>query len=243
MQVIVTRTAGGAMITASGTVAVADADVLTMTSKTVGGSANTPLTGVTVATFTDTYTGQVASDLKATIDWGDGSTTDVGTISGSAGSFTVTGSHTYTSNGADNITVRILEDLPSGEGQIGIVTSKAVIGLAPGDFLLTTVTEGDANSHNVATFNDGNTSDTASAFTASIDWGDGTTTTGTVSGAAGSFTVSGIHAYADEGDETPIVTVTRTADSETATISGTTSVGEGDRFSLTVGSIDRKSVV
>jgi FG-GAP-like repeat len=234
MKVIVTRTADNMAITASGAVAVADADVLTMTSKTIGTTPNTPLTNVTVATFTDAYTGQIAGDLKATIDWGDGSTTDVGTITGSAGSFTVTGSHTYTSNGADNINVSILED----QGQIGFVTSKANIGLAPGNFLLTAITEGDANSHNVATFNDGNTSDTTSAFTASIDWGDGTTTAGTISGASGAFTVSGIHAYADEGDQTPIVTVTRTADSETATMSGTTSVGEGDSFSLTVGSIN-----
>jgi hypothetical protein len=233
MKVIVTRTSDSASITSSGTVTVADADFLTMTSKTIGATANTPLTDVTVATFTDSYTGQVASDLKAVIDWGDGSTTDIGTISGSAGSFTVTGSHTYTSNGSDNINVSILED----QGQIGAVVSKAIVGLAAGDFLLTAITEGDGTSHAVATFSDGNTSDTAAGFTASIDWGDGTTTTGTVSGASGSFTVSGIHAYADEGEETPIVTVTRTADAETATISGTTSVGEGDVLAVTANNI------
>jgi FG-GAP-like repeat len=234
MKVTVTRTAGGATITATGSVAVADADVLNLTSKTIGTTPNTPLTNVTVATFTDAYTGQVAGDLKATIDWGDGSTTDIGTISGSSGSFTVTGSHTYTSDGSDNINVSILED----QGQIGATVSKAIVGLAAGDFLLTAINEGDGSSHNVATFNDGNTSDTASAFTASIDWGDGSTTPGTISGGSGTFTVSGVHAYADEGDQTPIVRVTRTADADTATVSGTTTVGEADTLTVTANPIN-----
>ncbi len=235
MKVSITRT-GGPTITPQGTVVVADADLLTMTSKTIGSSVNQPLTNVTVATFTDPYLGNIAGDFKATIDWGDGSTTDIGTVSGSNGAFTVTGSHTYTDNGQNNINVSILDDVPN-EGQIGAVTSKAIVGLAPGDFLLTAVTEGDASSHNVVTFNDGNTSDTASAFTAAIDWGDGTTTPGTISGASGSFTVSGIHAYADEGGETPTVIVTRTADQETATITGDTTVGDADSFSLTANNI------
>jgi hypothetical protein len=140
-------------------------------------------------------------------------------------------------NGQYNVNVAILEDVPS-PGQIGSVISKANIGLAPGNLLLTAINEGDSNSHNVATFNDGNTSDTASAFTAAVDWGDGTTTTGTISGASGSFTVSGIHAYADEGDQTPTVTVTRTADLQTATVSGTTTVGEADTLAVTASNIN-----
>ena len=236
MVVSITRTADSVSITASGTVAVADADFLTMTSKTVGTTPNTPLTNVTVATFTDPFLANVAGDFTARIDWGDGSDIDIGTVSGSNGSFTVTGSHTYTSNGQDNISVSILDDVPN-QGQIGAVTSKVIVGVASGDFLLTAVNEGDGNSHNVATFNDGNTGDTASAFTASIDWGDGTTTSGTISGGSGSFTVSGFHAYADEGDETPIVTVTRTADQQMVTMSGTVSVGEADALLVAANNI------
>jgi hypothetical protein len=233
MKVVVTRTADSATAGATGTVTVTDADFLTMHSQTVGTSANQALTNVTVATFNDSYLGQVAGDLEATIDWGDGSTVDVGTISGSAGSFTVKGSHTYAADGRYNVNVSILDDLPSGEAQIGAALSTANVGLAPGTLLLTAVTEGDSNSHNVATFNDGNPADAASAFTASIDWGDGTTTGGTISGASGAFTVSGVHAYADEGDETPVVIVTRTADGETATITGDTVVGDADGFVVT----------
>ena len=38
-------------------------------------------------------------------------------------------------------------------------------------------------------------------FTATINWGDGTTTAGTVIGSNGSFTVAGGHTYADEGSD------------------------------------------
>ncbi|MEA2916539.1 MAG: hypothetical protein QOJ15_8620, partial [Bradyrhizobium sp.] len=54
-----------------------------------------------------------------------------------------------------------------------------------------------ASNTDVASFTINNTTDTASAFTALIDWGDGTTTTGTIVGSNGSFTVDGGHTYAD----------------------------------------------
>src|SRR5207302_9699228 len=51
----------------------------------------------------------------------------------------------------------------------------------------------------------------AGDFSASIDWGDGTTTVGTVTGGNGSFTVSANgangHTYADEGTQKITVTV------------------------------------
>jgi hypothetical protein len=223
---------GSVTITPSGTVAVADADVLTMTTKTIGGSSGQALTGVTVATFTDTNTSNIASDLIANIDWGDGSTVDVGSVSGSAGSFTVTGSHTYTADGQYNVNVTIIDDLPL-PGQIGTVISTADIGLSPGDFLLNSTVEGSASQVNVATFTDGTPGDTTSSFTASIDWGDGHTTAGSVSGGSGSFTVSGSNAYADEGDDAVSVTLTRNSDHHTSTVTGTATVGEGDGLSLT----------
>jgi hypothetical protein len=237
MKVSITRTVDSVTIAPTGTVLVSDADFLTGISKTVGSSPNQALTNVTVATFTDPYLGNIAGDFKATIEWGDGSAADTGTVSGSNGSFTVTGSHTYTANGQFNVTVGILEDIPS-PSQIATVGSKAIIGLAPGQFSLSTAAEGVLLSGQpVATFNDGNTSDTVAAFTANIDWGDGTTTPGTIAGASGSFTVTGTHTFADEGDEPVAVSVTRTADAETATIAGTTTVTESDTLSITANNI------
>ncbi|HEV2378139.1 MAG TPA: hypothetical protein VGS19_38990 [Streptosporangiaceae bacterium] len=64
-------------------------------------------------------------------------------------------------------------------------------------------TEGMSFSGNVATFTDSDASDpadSASNDSATIDWGDGNTSTGTVSQTGpGQFSVSGTHTYADEG--------------------------------------------
>ena len=68
-----------------------------------------------------------------------------------------------------------------------------------GQVLLSSATEGVALASTVATFTDSNSGDQAGGFTSSINWGDGTTTAGTVTGGDGSFTVSGGHTYADGG--------------------------------------------
>jgi hypothetical protein len=56
-----------------------------------------------------------------------------------------------------------------------------------------TATEGQSFSGTVATFTDPDTNATASEYSATIDWGDGNTSTGTISGSGGSFSVSGSH--------------------------------------------------
>ena len=230
------RTTDHATTAASGTVTVDDADVLNASGTTLHGSPNQALTGVTLATFSDTITGNVAGDFVATINWGDG-TTDTGTISGSAGAFTVTGSHTYTQNGQDTITVDVNEDAAPGVATASAeATSTATIGVAPGTGSNFSMPEGTAivSGTQVATFLDGNTGDAAGAFTASINWGDGTTDTGTISGSNGSFTVTtGGHTYADEGNDTITTTVTRTADHEQAQMTGQATVAEADSFVVT----------
>ena len=54
----------------------------------------------------------------------------------------------------------------------------------------------------VATFTDPAGPDTTSAYAASVDWGDGTVTQGTVTLSGGTFTVAGTHTYAEEGSFT-----------------------------------------
>ena len=95
---------------------------------------------------------------------------------------------------------------------------------------LTGATEGVALGSNttIASFTDSNSADSASGFTATIAWGDGTSSAGAISGSKGNFTVSGGHTYADEGGEPLSVTITRTADKASVSASGTVAVADAD---------------
>ena len=79
-----------------------------------------------VATFTDPGgpepnssdpSGSIGNHYQATIDWGDTSDPDIGTIGLSGSTFTVTGSHTYAKEGTYTITTMI-----DHEGVITTVT-------------------------------------------------------------------------------------------------------------------------
>src|SRR5215469_2304838 len=85
-----------------------------------------------------------------------------------------------------------------------------------------------AGNTDVASFTDGTLTDTAANFNATIDWGDGVTTTGTVVGSNGSFTVQGGHTYADDDFVLPVVTVTRTTDSSQLMLFGGVNVADAD---------------
>src|ERR1700732_4282132 len=103
-----------------------------------------------------------------------------------------------------------------------------------GQLDLGSATEGVALASNtdIASFTINNTTDTASAFTATINWGDGVTSTGTVVGSNGSFTVDGGHTYADEGSPQATVTITRTADNTQIAPTGNISVADTDNISV-----------
>lgn len=72
------------------------------------------------------------------------------------------------------------------------------------------VVQDTAFTHAVATFTDPNTSDTASAFSATVDWGDGNVSLGTITGADGAFTVTGTHTYPrTDADQVRVTVVDR----------------------------------
>ena len=60
----------------------------------------------------------------------------------------------------------------------------------------------------VATITDPNLSATPSAYSATINWGDGSTSPGTITGGNGSFTVAGSHSYSAGGSYPVAVTIT-----------------------------------
>jgi hypothetical protein len=227
LSATIVRSADNATFTDTGNIAVAEHDVLAAQGTTIIGNPGTLLNNVSVATFTDTDTAAVAGDFQAIVDWGD-ATTSPGTITGSNGSFAVSGSHTYAFAGQDTITVTVVDSAPGTANTVGI--GEATIGLNV-QVSLTTATERVALPSNtvVASFTDGNPADLASGFTATIDWGDGTTSTGTIAGSNGSFSIlGGGHSYADEGDFTLSATLIRTSDATVVTGIGDVTVIEHD---------------
>jgi hypothetical protein len=80
-----------------------------------------------------------------------------------------------------------------------------------GQPLVLTLTKGSLFRGTVATFTDANAATSASAFIATIKWGDGRVSRGTVTGGDGAFTISGAHRYARAGVFTVRVSVTLSA--------------------------------
>jgi hypothetical protein len=169
-----------------------------------------------VAVFTDTNLANVPGDFAATIDWGDGSPTDTGTVSGGNGLFTVSGKHTYVEENVYNLNVTLVDTDDDGSGlataqhtvhNVAIVTEVPIVPV--GGFTVT-ATEGTAStSQPVATFTDPAGAEALSSYSADIAWGDSSTTAGTITfdASSGTFTVSGSHNYADEGQFSLAVTI------------------------------------
>ena len=144
-------------------------------------------------------------DYSAVIDWGDGTATTAGVITFASGTFTVSGSHTYAEESAADhpgsnpyvITVTIGHELttPQVVHSSALVSDPAVD--ATGGFTFVAV-EGELSAiQTVATFTDPGGPEPLADYSASINWGDGTAATaGTITFAAGVFTVTGSHTYA-----------------------------------------------
>jgi hypothetical protein len=166
-----------------------------------------------VATFSDPDSAAKASDYTATINWGDGLTTS-GTISGTPSQFTVSGSHAYAEEGSPSITVTIND--PDTASNSATVNEKAAVA----DAALHAVADspsvsGKTASGKVASFGDNDPKGTRSDYTASINWGDGTTTAGTITGGPSPFNVSGSHTYSKSGTYTVTTTIRDAGGSKT----------------------------
>jgi len=222
---------GTGTATATDTATVNEADVLSGTPTSFSAPSGVSFT-TTVATFSDTLTAAVASDFTATIDWGD-ATSSAGTVTGGSGTFQVSGTHTYAGTGTFSVQVTLSDD-PPGTATATVTSTAHIANGLSANAVNFSAAEGAAFNGTVATFSDADTSKTPASFTATIAWGDGTTTAGTISGSAGSFTVTGQHTYADEGSFSFTVTVTETgAGGATASASATATVSETDALSGT----------
>jgi hypothetical protein len=211
--------------------AVNEGDAFTPGSISLNTAEGTAFNG-TVATFTDSNTANTAFDFTATIDWGDGTTPTTGTVSNNGGNFIINGSHTYAEDGSYSVSVTLADDQPSFLS----ATATGTATVAESDLFITPVeasiapTEGQSFTQTLAFFSDPSSA-SSSDFTASIDWGDGVSSTGTITGSQGDFAVHGTHTYGDEGTFQIQITVTETGiTNATVTTSHQADVAEGDQL-------------
>ncbi len=163
-----------------------------------------PFTG-TVATFTDTDTGS----------------TSTGTVTGSGGSFSVSAGHTYSEEGSDQVTVTIT-DSDNASNSAAAQSTATVADGALAASAACSATFSRSFSGMTAMFVDAaSPSGTVSDFSATISWGDGTSSAGTITVVSGgTYAVSGSHIYASTGMFT-IITAIKDVGGKTATASCT----------------------
>jgi len=182
--------------TATGDVTVTE-NLITAAGQNISGIEGVTLSK-TVATFSDTDLEPI-SDYAASIDWGDGNVTGGTIVALGGGNYAVKGSHAYSDEGAYGMTISINDDgtLAATAGAHANITDAPLSNAAGKTF---SIMEGNTFNGNVASFSDANLLAGASDFTATINWGDGNTTSGSVvKDSAGKFHVNGSHAYAETG--------------------------------------------
>lgn len=189
---------------------VADPAVLVAGQFTVQGSEGADSGSQMVATFTDPGGAESADDYHAVIAWGDGTSSE-GRISRVEGTdtFTVSGSHIYAEEGRYGVTVTVSHGTaPDASAQSSALVADPAIVLSAGS-TLSTVEGADSGLQTLATFSDPGGAEAVGEYSATISWGDGQTSAGTIvySADTGRFSVLGRHGYQEEGTYSVAVTV------------------------------------
>jgi predicted heme/steroid binding protein len=191
----------------------------------IGGSTATqgvPYTSVFVA-VTDPNTQDTANDFNVSINWGDGSFSS-GFAEGADGQFSVSGPHTYSAVGTYTVNVQILDKL---SGATAVTNASITVGpeLSASSFTGNTAIQGVGYTSTFASIADANTRDTANDFNVSINWGDGSFSSGFAEGADGQFVVSGPHTYSAVGTYTANVQILDNVSGATAVTNASITVG------------------
>jgi hypothetical protein len=157
--------------------------------------------------------------LNPTIDWGDGTSSAGTTVVGPAAPH-VNGTHTYRLAGTYSGTVTYTCLSSSGTRQVPFTATVSDAPLTPTgiDFSGSVVTELTPTTAHV---DDANPLSVSTDFTATIDWGDGSMSAGTVSAGDGGFDIAGSHAYEEPGSYTVTTSIFDPGGSTTATSTAT----------------------
>jgi hypothetical protein len=191
---------GGQTASAEGTASVADAPL------SASGFDPLPLTvGETqtalIGSLTDGNPNAKATDFKVTIHWGDGTSSSGRLVPQSYGWFDVYGDHLYTKVGTYSVQFVINDVGGNSASASSTLTVEDATWIASPNVLFET--QGQAFTAAVASFLYDNPTAPAGDFTASIAWGDGSTTAGTIQpNGYGGFNVVGNHTYARAGTYT-----------------------------------------
>jgi cyclophilin family peptidyl-prolyl cis-trans isomerase len=173
---------------------------------------------VTLGSFTDGTATAVPANYSVVINWGDGTPLDSTSagVTGTGGSFTVSGTHTYSHAGTFPVKVTITDvhtSTAGGDngGATATFTTTATVadaGLTVHVFPQTAVGGVALNNAVVALVTDTNTLDKATDLSATIDWGDGSTSVGTLQSlGSGHYQVLGSHTFKAGGSRALTVTV------------------------------------
>src|SRR5207302_286668 len=139
-------------------------------------------------------------------NWGDGTGAQVGTITFNGSSFNVNASHTYAEEGDYVVSVTITDHSATQTVSIPVHVLDAAFNSVTG--MPWAGTPGISATQVIATFKDNDPNGTASDYSATISWGDGTTSPASfAANGSGGFNVSGTHAYAATGTYTISLTI------------------------------------
>lgn len=160
-----------------------------------------------------------ACDYSVTTGWGDGTVSVPSLNNYAPGFFELFGPHTYAEEGSYTTTMTATDNWGGSASGNGSATVADAALTAHGKTIYGA--KGVSLTKAVAKFSDADPGGVASDYTATIHWGDGTTSAGKISG---HFTVTGTHTYASTGKRTVSVTI-KDAGGATATATGTAKIG------------------
>jgi hypothetical protein len=202
-------------VTGATTFAGANASVFDATifpsSKVIQAQPNVAWSGNAGGIFDANQFSTAADYNSVSIDWGDGSALDKGTVvpNGTPGYFGVMGTHTWASPGPFTVTVNVTD---VGGSTVTVKSKATVLDTSiKVKGVTNTVPVNIPSNLTVASFSLNDLTSASTDFTAKVDWGDGSTPDdGKVLGSRGDFRVTGTHTYASSGPFTTVITVTDT---------------------------------